>query len=176
MKIRGKNNLIVLALILSWFFPKISFSLSYTESLQGLKGVEVIVEELKAELEDYNLSPIQIQKEVETLLQNSGVQVLSREDNEKKQPFRKPYLHIKVNSFKLPLKKPYFAYCIEIALNQQVKLLGNEVIKKTYLFSPTWYKSELGAEVGKDVPRIIEVIKKLIEKFINDYKAANPNL
>lgn len=155
------------------FFPNQSFPLSCAESLEGLKGVEVIVEELKSELEDFNLTATQIQKEVEVKLQNAGIQVLSKEENEKVQPLRKPYLYLKVNSFKLPWRRSSFAFCIDIALNQQVKLRGNPEIKKTIFYSPTWYKSEVGGATGKDMAEIMEGVKALTDKFITVYQSAN---
>ena len=173
MRTRKKRYFFIFVMALPFFFPGQSFPLSSTESLEGLKGVEVIVEELKPELENFNLTAIQIQKEVEGKLQNAGVQVLSKEDNEKIQPLSKPYLYIKVNSYKLPWRRSSFAFCIDIALNQQVKLRGNPELKKTIFYSPTWYKSEAGGATGKDIAEIIEVVKTLTEKFIGDYQTAN---
>jgi hypothetical protein len=170
-----KGYIFILVMALPLFLPGQSFPLSCTDSLEGLKGVEVIVEELKPELEDFNLTAGQIQKEVEGKLQNAGIQLLSKEENEKIQPLRKPYLYIKVNSYKLAWRRSGFAFCIDIALNQQVKLHGNPELKKTIFYSPTWYKSEVGGVTGKDISEIIEVVKTLTEKFIRAYQAANSN-
>ncbi len=173
MKTCGKGYILVLVMALPFFLPSQGFPLSCTESLEGLRGVEVIVEELKSELEDFNLTAGQVQREVEGKLQNAGIQVLSKEDNEKIQPLRKPYLYLKVNSYKLPWRRSSFAFCIHIALNQQVKLRGNPELKKTIFYSPTWYKSEVGGVTGKDISEIIEVVKTLTEKFIHAYQTAN---
>jgi hypothetical protein len=171
-----EKGIIFLLLMAPLFFllPGQSLALSCVECLEGLKGIEVIVEELNPELENFNLTAIQIQKEVEGKLQNAGIQVLSKEENEKIQPLRKPYLYIKVHSYKLPWERSYFAYCIDIALNQQVKLRGIPDPKKTVCYSPTWYKSKIGAAAGKDLTEIIESVKTLAEKFIGAYQRANP--
>src|SRR5512136_3071373 len=92
-------------LIPSFFLPLNSFPLSCEECLKGLEGVEVLVEEVKAELEDYNLTAIQIQTNVEAKLREAEIKVLSKEENEKAQPLRKPYLYVKINSHKLPWKR-----------------------------------------------------------------------
>lgn len=55
--------------------------------------MELIVEELKSDLENFNISAIQIQKEVEAKLQNAGIPIITKEDNEKIQPLRQPYLY-----------------------------------------------------------------------------------
>jgi hypothetical protein len=174
MRTWEKGLIFILFMALPFFLPSYSFPLSSAESLEGLRGVEVIVEELKPELENFNLTAVQIQKEVEGKLQNAGIQVLSKEDNEKIQPLRMPYLFIKVNSYKLPWTRSSFAFSIDIALNQQVKLRGNPELKKTIFYSPTWYKSKVGGATGKDIAEIIETVKTLTEKFIGAYQTANP--
>ncbi len=173
MRTWKKGYFFIFVMALPFFFTNPSFPLSCADSLEGLKGVEVIVEELKSELEDFNLTATQIQKEVEAKLQNAGIQILSKEDNEKIQPLRKPYLYIKVNSYKLPRRRSSFAFSIDIALNQQVKFRGNPELKKTIFYSPTWYKNEVGGVTGKDIGEIIEAVKMLTEKFIDAYQTAN---
>lgn len=173
MQTWGKVYIFILVMHLPFFFPGQSFPLSCTESLEGLKGVEVIVEELKPELQDFNLTAAQIQKEVEGKLQSAGIQVFSKDENEKIQPLRMPYLYLKVNSYKFPWRRSSFAFCISLSLNQQVKLRGNPELRKTVFYSPTWYKSEVGGAMGKDVGEIIEVVKTLTEKFIVAYQTAN---
>jgi hypothetical protein len=174
MKTWQKAGIFSLVMAFPFFLPGQSVALSCVESLEGLKGIEVIVEELNPELENFSLTAVQIQKEVEGKLQNAGIQVLSKEENEKLQPLRKPYLCIKVHSYKLPSERSYFAFFIDIALNQQVKLRGLPEPKKTFSYSPTWYKSQIGAAAGKDLTEIIESVKTLTEKFIRAYQRANP--
>jgi hypothetical protein len=168
-----KRHIFILVMALPFILPGQCFPLSCAESLEGLRGFEVIVEELKPELEDFNLTAGQIQKEVEWNLQNAGIQVLTKEENEKIQPLRKPYLYIKVSSYKLPWIRSGFAFYIDIALNQQVKLRGNPELKKSIFYSPTWYKSEAGGVTGKNISEIIEAVKTLTEKFIRAYQTAN---
>lgn len=156
------------------FSPSKSFSLSCMESLKGLEGVEVLIEELKPDLEDFNLTMIQIQADVELKLRMGGIEVLSKEENEKIQPLRKPYLYIKINSYKMPRRKGSFAFNIEIALNQQVVLREHSTFLKKPFYAPTWYTSFVGAVSGEKVPEIRDVVKDLTDKFINAYLTANP--
>ena len=66
-----------------WLLPSQAFPLSNVESLKGLKGVEVLVEELNADLENLSLTMIQVQSKVEAKLRKAGVPVLSKEENER---------------------------------------------------------------------------------------------
>jgi hypothetical protein len=174
METSKKIPLLTLVITFLLFFtPGKSLPLSSMESLKGLKGVEVLIEELNPDLENLNLTMIQMQSEVEAKLRKAGVLVLSKEENEKIQPLRKPYLYIKINSSKLSCRKESIAYNIGIALNQQVTLRGQADAKKCF-FAPTWYTSIVGAAGPKNVQVILDAVQDLTDKFIDAYLKANP--
>jgi hypothetical protein len=153
--------------------PGKSFPLSCVESLKGLEGVEVLVEELKADLENYNLTMLDIQTDVEAKLRTAGIKVLSKEENEKNQPFHKPYLYVKINSYKPSWRKEVIAFHIEIALKQLVTIPSEHA--KYYgksFYAPTWYKSELGVVFPRDIPKIRDAVNELTDKFIAAYLRA----
>jgi hypothetical protein len=175
-KMKSRKRIALLALIipfLLFFTPGKSLPLSSMESLKGLKGVEVLIEELNPDLENLNLTMIQMQSEVEAKLRNAGVPVLSKEENEKIQPLRKPYLYIKINSSKLTSRRESIAYNIGIALNQQVTLRGQGDAKKCF-FAPTWYASTVGAAGRKNIQDILDAVQNLADKFAEAYLKANP--
>ncbi len=175
MKTVRTFSIFVLAISFFFFFsPGESFPLSSVESLKGLKGVEVLIEELKPELENFNLTMIQIQADVESKLRSAGIQVLSKEENEKFQSSRKPYLYIKISSCKIPSRRESVAFNIGIALNQQVVLRGHSDVKKNCFFAPTWYTSVVGAAGWQGRPEILDLVKDLTDKFVNAYLTANP--
>ena len=79
MKTAKKISILGLAIFFFFLFsPGKSFPLSSIESLKGLKGVEVLIEELNPDLENFNLAMIQIQSDVESKLRKAGVKVLSK--------------------------------------------------------------------------------------------------
>jgi hypothetical protein len=142
--------------------------------LKGLEGVEVLVEEVKAELEDHNVTAIQIQTDVEAKLREAEIKVLSKEENEKIQPLRKPYLYVKIKSHKLPWKRLVVAYSVEIALKQMVTLQAQPKSASKPFYAPTWDKNIIGAAIPKDFPEIREGVHQLTDKFIKAYLTANP--
>jgi len=160
--------------ILSFLEPANSFSLTCEDCLKGLEGMEVLVEEVKAELEDYNLTAIQIQTDVEAKLREAEIKVLSKEENEKIQPLRKPYLYVKIKSHKLPWKRLVVAYSIEVTLKQLVTLPAQPKSLRRPFFAPTWYKNIVGAAVPKDFAEIRDGVHQLTDKFIKAYLIANP--
>ncbi len=166
----------LLALVISilfFFFPGKSLPLSSMESLKGLKGVEVLIEELNPDLENLSLTMIQIQIDVESKLRKAGVPVLSKEENEKIQPLRKPYLYLRINSCKLSSRRESIAFNIGIALNQQITLRGVFDSKKCF-FAPTWYTNVVGSAGRKNVQEILDAVQDLTDKFISAYLKANP--
>jgi len=177
VKVMNFKKLLVFAftfLIPSFLAPANSISLSCGGCLKGLEGVEVLVEEVKADLENYNLTAIQIQTEVEAKLREAEIKILSKEENEKIQPLRKPYLYVKIKTHKLPWKRLVVAYNIEIALKQLVTLPAQPKSSRKPFFAPTWYKNIVGAAIPKDFPEIREGVHQLMDKFIKSYQAANP--
>jgi hypothetical protein len=174
MKVRRILALAIAFCIPSFFAPANSFSLTCEDCLKGLEGVEVLVEEVKAELEEFNLTAIQIQTDVEAKLREAEIKILSKEENEKIQPLRKPYLYVKIKSHRLPWKRLVVAYSIEIALKQLAILPAQPNSSRKPFFVPTWYKSIVGAAVPKDFPEIREGVHQLMDKFIKAYQAANP--
>jgi hypothetical protein len=158
----------------SFFAPANSFSLGCGACLKELEGVEVLVEEVKAELENYNLTAIQIQTDVEARLREAEIKVLSKEENEKIQPLRKPYLYVKINSHKLPWKREVVAYSIEIALKQLVLLPHPPKSARKPFYAPTWYENIVGAATPKDFPEIRDGVHQITDKFIKAYQNVNP--
>jgi len=174
MKTSKKTPLLIFVITFFLFStPGKSLPLSSVESLKGFKGVEVLIEELNPDLENLDLTMIQMQSEVEANLRKAGVPVLSKEENEKIQPLRKPYLYIRINSSKLTSRRESIAYNIAIALNQQVTLRGQTEAKKCF-FAPTWYTSAVGAAGRKNVQVILDAVQDLTDKFIDAYLKANP--
>ncbi len=147
-----------------------SFALSSKESLRGLKGVEVLVEEVGADLEDYNITTSQVLVEVVSRLKKAGIEVLSSEEDEKIQPLRKPYLAVKISSYKT---KQGFALAIQIGLNQLVWVRGAPELRKTSFFAPTWYTTFVGWASTSRISDIHDVLNGLVDKFTGAYWEVN---
>ncbi len=132
------------------------------------------MEELKNELENFNVTGMQIQSDVEAKLQMAGIKVLSKEENEKIQVFRKPYLYIRINSYKPPGGREVVAFNMEIALKQQVVLSGGRKVLGKPFYAPTWYTSVVGIVGWKNISTIRESVNTLTDQFIEAYLSMNP--
>jgi hypothetical protein len=134
------------------------------DTLKGLHGVNVLVEELQPEAEKYGLTKEAIQTDTELRLRQYGIKVLSPEE-----PLIS-WLYINVTTV---VDEPLgiAAVAVQVQFRQQVLLYRN---LKTRVIATTWRKDmvvRVGATKLKDVR---ESVKDLVDKFINDYLAVNP--
>ena len=140
------------------------------ETLKGLQGVYVIVEEMQPNIQKYALKPgltkEQLQKDIELRLKEKGIKTLSR-DEWVKTP-GKPVLYVSVNTHET--EKYQYAYDIKIELQQVVKMETNPKINA---LAATWSMNMTGmANIGS-----LNIIKGdvdvLLARFQQAYWAVN---
>jgi hypothetical protein len=147
------------------------------ESLKGLTGVWVFVNvtEESPSLERDGLTKSQIQTDVEIRLRKAGVKVLTLE--ELKQLRRRPALVIHVLASKNEalskvLGENIYAFTIQVDVKHTARLLdstNNEILLVT-----TWSDTAVGMTTKRNIRTIREGVGDYVDKFINDYLAANP--
>jgi hypothetical protein len=153
-----------LALVMLLLLPGVSHALTgQQEALVGLEGVQVVVEGPGPEAERLGLSKNQIKTDVEQRLRKAGVRVLT---NKEPAP-RTPHLYVKISAS--INKMGIFAYSINVDLMEIVTLFTGEKA-----FATVWEKGEAGSVGLNYINQIQPRIDSLIDKFINDYLAANP--
>src|SRR6266550_4123844 len=100
-------------------------------TLAGLKGVQVLVESIKDEVQRDGLRESQIQTDVELKLRQAGISVLTHE--EWLSTVGLPFLHVNVHAFKRPTS--LYAFQVDIELHQKVRLIRNPSLT---VLAPTW--------------------------------------
>ena len=140
------------------------------ETLKGLQGVYVIVEEMQPNIQRYAVKPglakDQLQKDVESRLRQKGIRVLSREEWMKAPG--KPVLYLAVNTHET--EKYQYAYDIKVELQQVVKMEANPRINA---LAATWSMNMTGmADVGS-LNLIKGDVNVLVGRFQDAYLAAN---
>jgi len=137
------------------------------ETLKGLQGVEVVVENLDQDIERTVLTKGQIQTEVEVLLRHAGVAVLSREED-LEAPGR-PYLYVNVNIFK-PGAEPLYVYALAVELRQGVRLARDQEV---LCFAATWSTGYVGIVGSNKLQEIRAHLADDVDEFANAYLAVN---
>jgi hypothetical protein len=137
-------------------------SASTREVLVGLKGVYVLVEEINSEFEKKGLLTRQdIQTLVELELRKFGITVLPN------MPAR-PYLYVNFN-YSI---NPYNSCSGGIIVELHETVMSTRQLNTYIVGATVWSR---GSSFQNYEPKDVhEIILKYVDKFINDYLAANP--
>lgn len=131
------------------------------ETLRGIKGVWVAIEDINPEIERDGLTKKQIQTDVELKIRLAGLNVLER----LKAPGR-PWLYVGVNVFRTSLG-PY-VYVVDVELWQDVYIERNS--KRSVAL--TWSTNYFG--ITSDLNPIRNEIKDRVDIFLNAWLSVNP--
>ena len=136
-------------------------------TLKGLKGLYVVIEDLRPEVEQAGLTKSAIQTDVELKLRQAGISVLSREQwlNEPGWPYL--YVNVNVN----PRSDYSWPYNILLELKQRVILSRDPTID---LNTTTWSVHAVGAYFKANIRDLRNDIKDNVDLFINTYVSVNP--
>ena len=138
-------------------------------SLQGLKELGVVVEDLHSSIKADGLEESTIRTDVELKLRLAGIKVVPMEEIS-----RTPggeHLHVNVNV--LPLQNaPAYAISYSVELRESVHLSRDPMIVVPGAI--TWSTGGVAIVMKGNITRVRDKIKDFLEEFINDYLAANP--
>jgi hypothetical protein len=140
------------------------------ETLKGLHGMYVIVEEMQPNIQRYAVKPgltkEQLQRDIELRLKEVGINVLSR-DEWINTP-GKPVLYISVNTHEA--ERYWYAYDIKIELQQVVIMEANP---KVNTLAATWSLNMTGITNIGSLNIIKGDMEVLLGKFQQAYWAVN---
>jgi hypothetical protein len=164
MKIVSVSLIITFGFVSSGPAQRISHTI---ESLRGIEGVMVAVEDLKPDIAGDGLSKEKIQTDVELKLRFAGITVLDENAwlNERGQP----YLYVNINSNKNTGTGMY-SFNISVVLRQNVIVARNPDV---LISADTWHADHVGYVNVKNAAGLRESIKDVVDIFINDYLAVN---
>lgn len=136
------------------------------ESLRGIFGLGVAIEEVSPDASADGLSQEAIRSTVEQTLRSKGIRLLT----ERTRSGSAPYLYVNVNTLKEELG--LYAYTVTVDLKQLVGLLS---MKNKKTWGATWSASVIGMVRQENLNQIIsDAVEPLIKDFADDFLAANP--
>ncbi|MDE2927351.1 MAG: hypothetical protein OXT71_13220 [Acidobacteriota bacterium] len=136
------------------------------DTLRGLDGVHVVVEELRPEAVDDGLSKQAIEEGVVQRLWDAGVRVLM--EDQWTIAAGAPYLYLNVHAVK---SKDLYVYAVDLQLNQNVRL---ERLPSVVVAATTWTTGcRVGAVSADSVRVLAQVAAQSVDRFIEDYRTAN---
>ncbi|MGH7182607.1 MAG: hypothetical protein ACREJN_11600 [Nitrospiraceae bacterium] len=139
------------------------------ESLRGLQGVEVVVEEIKPDAQADGLSQESIRTTVELILRSKGIRVLTQ--SERSEMPSKPYLYVSVGTDKQASGQ--YSFNARVELHQTVGLVYRP---QHIMLAATWLAPGKLRTVAQQNIRlwVINSIEPLVRDFANDFRAVNP--
>jgi hypothetical protein len=138
-----------------------------TESLRGLSGVYVTMENFTPATEQAGLTKGDVLTDVELKLRLAGIPVL----NEKQwlDTPGAPYLYLAIAVYNRD--NGLWPFSISVSLMQRVVL---ERRPASGLFAATWSTDYLGSAGSTNIRSVRDNVKDQVDKFINAYLAVNP--
>lgn len=137
------------------------------DSLQGLQGVEVIIESLRPDVQADGLSQEAIRTAVELILRSKGIRVLTR--SESLSTPAAPYLYVKVSTYNH--SSDLYAYAVTVEVMQKVSLAQRP---QHMMSATTWDKGAVGTTGHSNIRMVIDSVESKVKEFANDFLAANP--
>ena len=139
------------------------------ESLRGLPGMQVLIEDIRPDAQADGLSQEAIRTAVELILRSSGIRVLTQ--SERSEMPSKPYLYVHVGTDKN--SSGHYSFNSRVALHQAVSLVHR---LQHIMLAPTWFPPGKLRTVGQQNMRlwVINSIEPLVREFANDFLAVNP--
>ncbi len=136
------------------------------DTLCGLKGVMVFIEDIEVDVENHGLTKSLLKKEVESRLRQADIPVLTADE-----AFNipgKPYLYLNLTTHNTGIE--LYSYSIRIEFNQDVSMIRDPSIKAS---ATTWIANVVGIVGASNLPAVTEDVTQLTNNFIHDYLAAN---
>ncbi len=138
------------------------------ESLRGISGVGMVVEDISSDASADGLSQDAIRSAAEEILRSKGIRILT--NIERTRLGSTPYLYINVNTLKEELG--LYVYAVNVDFKQIVGLLSK---KGAQVWGATWSASVVGAVGEANVRQIIaDGVEPLVKDFANDFLLINP--
>ena len=130
------------------------------ETLQGLKGFKVVIEELPPAAIADGLTVDQLRIDVELRLRKAGVPVTTT---------GRPFLYI--NVYPVKRKDDVYVYSCRVEVMQEVLVLENEKVS----VAATWSDQMTGSVGSLKMARFIrDQVADLVDEFLNAYLSVNP--
>jgi hypothetical protein len=149
---------------------EVKLTLEQADTLRGLQGVGVAVDDLQPGLEAYGITTGKLQADVETLLRQHGIKVMSREESYGI-PGRS-CLSVQVGAVDMTEPdSPAVAVKIDALLAQEVQLVRDSSLM---CLGITWHESNLESFNPDDLGLVSDRVEDIVGMFVSDYLAANP--
>jgi hypothetical protein len=135
------------------------------DTLRGLPGVEVLVEDLQPEIERSGLTGAAIRADVERRLRDAGISVYPSQAANPS--VAKAYLYVHINALVLPQAAGY-AIAVQVHLRQTLRSIvtGSNIVN-----AMTWDAQNVIGVPPTGLPTVRAEVLTFIDQFVQDWAA-----
>jgi len=138
------------------------------QTLAGLKGVSIVVEDVNPDVEKDGLTAATLHTDMEQELRQAGIAVLT--ENQAARAPGAPHLYLKLSAMKHGAG--FYAFHIQLGVRQRVILLR---ASRGIGFATTWSATDvLGTVAWANLPSIRDDVMTKVDQFVKAYLAVNP--
>jgi len=138
------------------------------QTLAGLRGVSIVVEDVNPDAEKDGLTAAALHADIEGKLRQAGIAVLT--EDQAARASGAPHLYLKLSAMKHAAG--FYAFHIQLGVRQRVILLR---ASRGIGFATTWSATDvLGTVNWASLPSIREDVMAKVDQFTKAYLAANP--
>jgi hypothetical protein len=134
------------------------------DTLRGLPGLEVVVEELPPELRRAGVAPDAVRGEIQRRLAASGITVYTSQ--QQNPSTAKAYLYLHLNALELP------GGMTAVAVQLQVRQTVTSVVTTSNIVNAmTWDSHNVFALTGRDAAPLTGAVLEMVDAFAADWRA-----
>ncbi len=137
------------------------------DTLRGLPGVEVLVEDLQPEIEQAGFTGASIQAEVQNQLRARGITVFASQSANVSPA--KPYLYIHLNALELPAGQGHVVN-VQLHLRQTLR---STVTESNIVNAMTWDMENLISLPAGRFQEVRTELRDYVDRFIQDWLAVH---
>jgi len=137
------------------------------QSLKGIRGLHVLVEDLTEPTRETGFRKQKIEKDVETKLRVAGIRSLTQDQHLRVEG--QPYLYVAVSALQNPSADNLIVYYFNVELIQNVLLERDSTV---LVDAPTWSINRIGAT--HRTKQVKDELKDFVDRFISAYLSVNP--
>ena len=168
-----KRIIFFAGMVLSFLGSNTGLSASDPDVLYNLRGVGVVVETIRPEIEKDGLTQAQLRMDVEEMLRSAGIKVLSEEEKEESRG--KEYLYINVQISKT--SQDSYVCLVQVQLKELINTVRYRLPAFPTAFIPptqgiTWHSTGVMG-VTADLSNVKQAVKDGVNEFIKAYLASN---
>jgi hypothetical protein len=164
------TRLSVLALVVLVLYPAgiaaQLFVATGRDTLRGLPGVEVLVENVSPDLQPAELTGTALRTAVEARLRTGGITVYPTQSANPSEA--KAYVYVHLNSVKLP--GALHAVAIQVHLRQAVR---STVGPSTVVNAMTWDNHTVAAATEAEGAQVRDLVLEMVDRFVADWRAVH---